>query len=125
MVLDYKADVAAIIGDWDTLLTQKRLSLTYNDRGEAVKGTETTVTTANMDIQPVDERLMGTMMELGDKELYTHILYGYYDISGTALSVVIGDRFYDASNKLYEVKYVRNYENSHLEIYCIFVQGKI
>lgn len=122
--MDFSNDIAKIIEDWDTLVTQKRNSLTYNDRGEAINNWATVVT-AYINIQPISSKDSSNMQEIGQKEIYTHMLYGYYDTNSTKLTVYIGDRFYDASNKIYEVGFVREFENSHFEIYCVYVEGKI
>jgi len=121
---DYKEDVAIIIGEWDTLVTLKRDTPTYNDRGEPTHDWDD-VTTAYVDIQPANEKQLAYMTELGMEEIYTHKIYGYYDTAGAKITPVINDRFYDADDKIYEIKQIKEYENSHFDMYAIYMEGKV
>lgn len=123
-MVDYTSDVALIIGDWGTRVTLKRDTETFSDTG-AVTHTWGDITTADVDIQPATVRQIQIMMELGIKEMYTFMIYGYDDTSGSKITPQIGDRFYDASNKIYDIKHIKEYENSHFEIYCAYLEGKI
>lgn len=124
MALDFTADIATIVDDWETRVTLKRNTPSYNDRGEEINIAWDTVVTADVNIQPAGEKLLAQMEESGVKEKYTHVVFGYYDTTGTKISAFPNDRLYDPDDKIYEIKQVKEYENSHIEMYCVFVEGK-
>lgn len=124
MPLDYKSDVAIIIDSWKTRVTLKRDTETYNDRGEVIHSWSD-ITTADVDIQPATDKQLAFMVEIGIKEIYTHKIYGYYDTSDVKISPQINDRFYDTDDKIYEIKLIKEYENSHFDMYAVYVEGKV
>jgi len=119
---DYTSDVATIIGNWDTRIVIKRDTLTFNDRGES-RHNWNTISEADMDIQPVDEKVQAYMTEIGIKEIFTHIVFGYYDTTDARLDIVIGDILCDSDTKLYKIRNLREYEDSHCELYCTYIEG--
>ncbi len=102
----------------------KRDAESYNDRGEVTHDWDD-VSTADVDIQPIDEKKLALMTEIGIKEIFSHEVYGYYDTSGEKITPQLGDRFYDIDDKIYEIKQIKEYENSHFEIYCVYMEGKV
>jgi len=117
---DYKGDTTTIIDEFKVRVTQRRTATTFNDRGDPVDSWGI-VTTADIELQPISFKdLVG--VESGIKEITTHMVYGFYDTSGNALSVWIGDRFYDSKNN--EVVALNEYPNSHFEYMCKYVEGK-
>ena len=122
-MIDYREDVTTIISDWDVLATQKRATESYNSRGIATL-TWVSVTTAYVDVQPVNREGTSYLGEEGDVMIFSHVIYGCYTVSGSLLSVTKGDRFYVGSD-FYDVKDIKTYTNGHLELYCIQVEGKI
>lgn len=119
---DYAVDVATIIDNWKTRVTFKRHALTYNDRGE-VKYNWTTTSVSDVDIQPINEEIQSYMTEIGIKEISTHIVFGYYDTSDAKLDVEKNDVMYDSSSRLYKIKDLKEYEDSHFELFCTYVEG--
>jgi len=122
-VPDYTEDVSMTIDEWKVRCTVKSLSHAYNNKGRATK-TETTVTTADLDIQPVTRQQQMYMKEIGWAKPASHVMYGYYDTSDVKIVVSQGDRIYDASNNLYQVLQVSDFSGSHLEIFVLYVEGK-
>lgn len=123
-MIDYRGDVATIIEDWDILVTQKRATISYNNRGDETP-TWTTVTTAYVDIQALPLKKESYTKEEGVVKIYSHRIFGCYDVSNSVLSVIRNDRFYVSSTVFYEVEQVVEHDNAHLEIYCNLVTGRV
>lgn len=123
MTIDYRQDLATIINEFDVLATQKRPVESYNNKGISTTTFET-ITTAYVDIQPAEIKRESFVDEEGKVEIYTHVIFACYNVSGVVLSVLVGDRFY-VNSDFYEVKQVVEYNNAHLEIHCNLVKGKV
>lgn len=110
-----------------TRVTLKRSTKTYDDHGYATE-TWADAATADVEIQPLSpvkaSAIAAAIGENGQVELYSHAIYCYYDTSGTKLTIAPGERFYDTSGKFYEIKQVKEFLNSHYEVYAVFVEGK-
>ena len=122
-MIDYMSDVETIMDDFKVIATHKRPSQSYNNKGISTTTYETQ-TTAYVDIQAIDVKHASFIVEEGKVEVYSHKIYACYDIGGTILSVLKGDRFY-VGDDFYEVEQVIEYDSSHLELYANLVKGKV
>ncbi len=122
MTINYREDLETIMEEFKVLATQKRASVSYNDKGEATS-TFTTVTTAYVDIQPATIKKESYVGEDGQVEVYSHTIYACYNVSGTVIIVYPNDRFYVGTD-FYVVKHIIEHDNAHLEIQCVLVRGQ-
>jgi len=121
--MDFTTDLDMIINK--QRITQKRKAITYNSSGIANTPTWNTVTTADVEIQPIASADQSMVHEQGQKELYSHMIACYYNTAGAKLAVLPGDRFYDASNKFYELIKIEENLGSHFVVYAEYMKGKI
>lgn len=120
--MNFKEDVATIITDWGTNVSIIRKTESYNDAGEATVSW-ITVTNAYVDIQP-NIQVKQSTQEFGIEDVSSHIAYGYYDTLGVKLDIWAEDRIYDAvSGKSYDILSIKEFADSHFEIYCNYVKG--